>query len=94
MEAMAIIHAEQRPVGGAEDMLSMVAEELVGRPVEHAAGMRASVLVTPNLAAVAHQENLLARSTLAKAEALRSGLRDLAETAQDDVPGDEFFIFL
>ena len=43
MDTEAVVHAKQRPVGGAEDVLSLEAEKLIGHPIEHPAGMGAAV---------------------------------------------------
>ena len=81
MDAMAVFHSELRPVGGAEDVGSLIAEELVGHPIEHTAGMRAGILICPDPLRPANHEDFPTPRTGSQAETTRSGQGNLIEAA-------------
>ena len=81
MDAMTVFQAEQRPVGGAVNVGSLIAEELVGHPIEHTARMRAGILICPDPLRPAHHEDFPMPRTGSQAETTRPGQGNLIEAA-------------
>ena len=61
-DAGAVRHAEQRAMGGAEEMLAVRRDETIGHPVERRALMRAGIQKGPRPVALPMDENLVLES--------------------------------
>src|SRR6185437_15455837 len=82
-EAEPVADAEQRAMGGAEDVPSVAIEEAVGLPVERRAAMRAGIGIGEHRLAAADQEEAEASGVLAEPEPLAAAIGDVGEAAEE-----------
>src|SRR5947209_17769159 len=81
-EAVPILDAEERAMGGAEYVAAVAVEEAVGPPVERGPAMRAGILIGRERATAADDEDAEARGIGAEPEPLPLAIGYLGEAAE------------
>ena len=84
---MAVLDAEQRAVGMAEDVPAVLAHELVLDPFQRGARMRAGVDIAVDPLVLPHDHDLERVRAVAEGEALAFAVLDPVEPAQHPAAG-------